>query len=50
MSEGNCEIRYPHGHMSKKYRLEFPAYLVVVKDVKPNHKLLCHYGSGHDLT
>ena len=50
MSEGNCEIRYPHGHMLQEYRLEFPAYVVVVKDVKPNSELLCHYGSGHDLT
>ena len=50
MSEGNCEIRYPNRHMSPEYRLEFPAYVMVVKDVKPHQELLCHYGSGHDLT
>ena len=31
MSEGNCEIRYPHCHISLEYCLEFPAYIVVVK-------------------
>ena len=50
MSEGNCEIRYPHRYMSPEYRLEFPAYVLVVQDVKPRQELLCHYGSGHDLT
>ena len=50
MCEGNCEIRYPNRHMSPQNRLDFPAHVIVVKDVKPHQELLCHYGSGHDLT
>ena len=49
MSLANCALRNKKGSMSAKNFEDFPAYLVITKEVPAGHEVLYKYGRGYRL-